>query len=103
MQAPHRFGFFAIEYCTKLDQLYLSFTQISLEVITEICRHLDLLVLDVRGIRMRIRHCEQILRSSFTTLFYFHLSLAESEDYTSFRERVTGIYIDCSFHIFNHE
>ena len=92
--------FAVIADCTKLDQLYLSFTHISPETLVSIIRGRRLTVLDICNVQLSIEHCEQILAGCWETLLYFHLSLQEGISSNSFRSQIEDIYIDISFRLY---
>ena len=68
--------FRVISTCTTLDQLYLSYTNISATTAVDICSALDLIVLDLSGIKLSINQCDALLKPS---LLIFQVSFHPGE------------------------
>jgi hypothetical protein len=88
--------FEVISSLKKLDQLYLSYTNITPEAIVSICEPLVLTVLDVAGIPLNIQYIVRILKPE---LLFFHLTLESQEDEIWLKGIITGHYKDLSLHI----
>ena len=67
--------FHVIKKCKKLDQLYISFNNVSSNTVVAIANETDLTVLDTSGIELSIKHCKNILSTSYSTLLWFHVSV----------------------------
>jgi hypothetical protein len=83
-----------------IDQLYLSFTNITGKTLIEIVCDKTLIVLDVCGVRLSLENCKTILHSCFSSLLTFHLSLEEDVTERQFNEEVRNIYRDIAFHVY---
>lgn len=89
--------FQVLKHCIKLDQLHVSFTNITANTVIEISsRVLKLSVLDVCGIELSIQNCEQILQNNYHTLLAF---MGNEIDDLSVCERLQKVFIDISIHV----
>jgi len=83
--------------CSKVDQLFVSFTKISPATAVELSRHLNLVVYDVCGIKLKIEQCEEILDNSYQTLLMFHISMiGDGIDEQSVDRRLRSVYLETS-------
>ena len=92
--------FLVLKGATRLDQLYLSFTNISGETLCEIVRGKSLIVLDVSGVPLSLDLCHRVLRLLASTLVAFHLSLEGGVQEMQFNREICDLYLDTSFHIY---
>jgi len=92
--------FLAVASCKNLDQLYLSFTKVSPETLINITTGKRLTALDVSGVKLKLQHCHDILRYSWETLLFFHLSLEEDIAQNQFELHIRDVYRGCSFNLF---
>ena len=88
--------FEVISSLKKLDQLYLSFTNISPDTIVRVCEPLTLTVLDTTGISLNIEHCVRILKPE---LLFFHVTLESEEDEIWLKGLVARQYKDLTLRI----
>jgi len=93
--------FMVLKTVTHVDQLYLSFTNISNNTLCEIVRGKSLLVLDVCGVPLTIATCHQVLSATHTSLITFDLSLDNGISVQDFNRQVKDVYLDTAFHIYN--
>lgn len=91
--------FEVISSLKKLDQLYLSFTNITPETIVRICEPLTLTLLDISGIPLTIQHCARILTPN---LLFFHLTLESQEDEIWLNGLLARQYKELSVHIYRN-
>ena len=92
--------FLAIQNCTNIDQLYVSFTEIKPSTIVLLISKLCLTVLESCAIPLGINDIQSIFSASYTTLLYVQLTLADTIDEKLFRQNFCQRYIDCSIQIY---
>lgn len=80
--------------CKNLDQLYLSYTTVKPMTIISIVSKLRLISLDVCGIGLSVRQCNDIIECTYSTLDFLYLTLQSSEDKDQF-DRLLDKYRDC--------
>lgn len=92
--------FLAIQNCTNIDQLYVSFTEIKPSTIVVLTSKLCFTVLESCAIPLGINDIQSIFSASYTTLLYVQLTLADTIDEKLFRQNFCQRYIDCSIQIY---
>ena len=95
--------FTALKYCSKINQLYVSFTAIYPSSLISLCSILTLNVLDMCAIPFKLKEIESLMQLSYSTLVYVHLSLDSTLDVTVFRQFIAKRYLDCSFSIYQNK
>lgn len=88
--------FIPITTCVKLDQLFLSFTDISPTVLVKLAKTLDLISLDACAVALSLKECKTIVEH-LKKLTLFHLSLKEDISTSQFDQEVRNVYQECSF------
>lgn len=84
--------FQVISKCMQLEQLYLSFNEISARTVIDMARNLKgLIFLDVFGLKLTLLEAREILNFCHRTLTGFYLSLATDITQDNFYSQV-GIY-----------
>lgn len=86
--------FKVLSLCTELDQLYLSYTNISISTINSVCSVLDLIVLDLSGIQITTDVCENIIKPC---MFNLQISLIDGQEANL--QRLRDNHIDCSIRV----
>ena len=74
-----------------LDQLYLSFTNVTASTVVDIGSSLELLVLDISGIVITVEQCDEVIN---THMHYIQVSIDPSETVESI-DRLKAKWIDC--------
>lgn len=87
--------FIVIADCIKLDQLYLSFTNISPTVLVKLAKSLDLISLDACAVALSLNECKTIIEN-LKNLTFFHLSPKDISN-SEFDQEVRHVYQDCCF------
>lgn len=95
--------FAAVQYCSKVNQLYCSFTAISSGSIINLCSVLDLNVLDICDIPLTLTEIESLMQHGYETLVSVHLTLDQTLEESVFRQYISKRYLDCSFSIFKRK
>lgn len=91
--------FAALKHCTKLEKLYLSFTEVTAETIVKLCEQIQLTVLDICGIRFSLENCHSLLALQYSSLLHCHLSLQNTVSTQEFQTQVQDQYFFCRFRI----
>lgn len=86
--------FEVISLCTGLDHLYMSYNSISFRTITSVCSVLDLMVLDLSGIRLTTDLVETVIKPC---MFSLQISLIEGQEEDL--NIVRSNHLDCSIRI----
>lgn len=89
--------FEVISSLVKLDQLYISFTNISPETVARICEGLTLTLLDTAGIPLDVNQCARIIKPD---LLYFHYTPDSLEDELWLNELVSREYKKLNINIY---
>lgn len=87
--------FLAIQNCTNIEQLYVSFTEIKPSTIVVLTSKLCLTVLEACAIPFGINDIQSIFSACYTTLLYVQLTLADNIHEKIFRQNFCQGYIDC--------
>lgn len=88
--------FSVIATCKNLDHLYISYTNILPCTVVYVCTKLELLVLDLSGIRMTVNQCDSII---FQCMVAFYTSLVHADDHADAVKQLKQTHLDCSIHI----
>lgn len=96
----HDSEFLEIHNCTKLDHLFLSFTNITPYTFVAVASKQNLITLDGCGIELNVSQCKRILKENCRHLQYFSLSLAASVNHYLFESEITSVFCDCQFNIY---
>lgn len=91
--------FIVIADCIKLDQLYLSFTNISPTVLVKLAKSLDLISLDACAVALSLNECKTIIEN-LKKITFFHLSPKDISN-SEFDQEVRHVYQDCCFSLYN--
>ena len=92
--------FLALLECKELDQIYVSFTDISPKTLCAIVKGKSVTVLDACAVEFDINECKQILSQICVSLLSFNLSLKEGVEIHDFNREIRDLYIDNHFHIY---
>lgn len=92
--------FLVIQKCLKLEQLYVSFTNIKPTTIVFLSSELKLSVLEACAVPLSINDIESVFSYCYRTLLYVHLTLSNDIDKAEFQRSFGRRYIDCSIQIY---
>ena len=92
--------FLAIQRCLKVEQLYVSFTNITPSTIVFLSSKLTLSVLDACAVPLGRDDIELIFNCCYRTLLHVHLTLSNDIDEAEFRRTFGRRYLDCSISIY---
>jgi len=95
--------FVVLKDCHKLEQVYISFTNITQPTLKCVCDGKPLVVVDACDILLDIEHCRDILENSYGHIVYFHISLQDTVDENDFNETIVNCFVDTSIVIYKHE
>lgn len=93
--------FLVLKDCAKLSQLWLSFTNISQEHLKIVTYNKPLIVVDVCGVLLDIKGCEDILTNTIGHIVYFHVSLKPEISEEEFKQHILDKYLETSIKVHN--
>lgn len=87
--------FSVLSTCKNLNQLYVSYTNISSRSIINICSKLNLLVLDLSGIRVNVHVLDRVINESMLAVYATFAAEVENNDIEVLKQN----HRDCSIKI----
>jgi len=94
--------FDAINNCNLLEQLYVSFTNISADTLESVCCLKPLLVVDACNVNLTLRHCRNIILHTRGELKKFHFSLHQDVSFDNYRREISECFVNTSLVVHEH-
>ena len=92
--------FLVLKSCQKLEQIYVSFTNIAPETLELICQNKALIVVDACDVHLQLDQCRNILANTVGHIVYLHISLHSSVVEEDFKVQISNLFLDTSIKIF---
>ena len=89
-----------LQYCHKLDYLYVSFTNITPKTISLITKGKGMTVIDACGIEFDIVECKSLISQVQDYLLHLSISLKQGIKETQFVLEIEDFFIDISIHLY---
>ncbi|XP_053374540.1 uncharacterized protein LOC128547014 [Mercenaria mercenaria] len=86
--------------CFNLEQLYLSFTNITQTTLVKVCLNKHMYLLDACGVKLDVEHCRNLLKNVQGHMISIHISLQNNVDQNDFKYHIIDCFLDTTVKIY---